>query len=218
MSKSIPVSLQDLLSELDFLGQITRGQKPCMIDMTIVDSSSWTGAFKRYYNGESRDMVVKEISHIIEKAINTIMSHTDTDFMVLIINRMAQARIGIETLTITYRDDPKVKSKINVILSNIDIQLIKYRHLIKGYAVSNCLPLNITPDINDTNTTNVTNVTNAKPSEIVEPVIPVVPIEEDKENVKKVIKTKIRSKVPKKDTIPPPPPIEILQPKPVIDN
>lgn len=131
--KSIPVSLQDLLSELDFLGQISRGKKPCMNDMTLVDAKSWLGAFKRYLNGESREVAIRETKSIVDRAIDSIQTHTARDLLTLIVNRLARARRGIETMKTTYRYDPKIIAQINVILSNVDLQLQKNRHLIKGY-------------------------------------------------------------------------------------
>lgn len=124
-AKSIPSDLQNLLSDLDFLGQITQGKKPCMNDMTFVESSSWFGAFKRYKNGESREMVIQKIRDIINRSIDAIQTYNDEEFMKLIILGLSTARKGIQTLIITYKSDPKMISKINVLLSNINLQLQK---------------------------------------------------------------------------------------------
>ena len=51
---SIPSSLQMLLTDLDFLGQISRNIKPCCGPRVLVDANSWSGAFYRFFKGENR--------------------------------------------------------------------------------------------------------------------------------------------------------------------
>ena len=131
-SKSIPFDLDDLLTELEFLSQIIQDKKPCMNDMTLVDSTSWFGAFKRYISGETRDKVINGVKKIVDKAIESIQTHKDNEFLSLIINKLSQARQGIETLALTYKNDPKMISRINVILANIDLQLNRNRNFITG--------------------------------------------------------------------------------------
>lgn len=133
MNNSIPVGLQSLLAKLNFLSQITRGHKPCMSDMTLVEATSWTGSFHRMWTGESRKTVIAEIEKIISETIEAIGIHSDTEFLQLIVNSLSETRIGIETLKITYRGDPEMLSRIKVQLTNIDLQLDVFRDLIKGY-------------------------------------------------------------------------------------
>ena len=58
---SIPVSLQSLMADLDFLSQIKRNMKPCCNDRVLVDSDSWSGAFYRFFKGESRINVITKV-------------------------------------------------------------------------------------------------------------------------------------------------------------
>ena len=157
-SKSIPFDLQELLTELEFLGQITQGNKPCMNNMTLVDSSSWIGAIKRYITGESRDGIIREIRNIVDKAIESIQTHKDKEFLSLIINKLGQARQGIETLKVTYRSDPKMISRISVILANIDLQLQKNRNFLKGYSFLSNDNMNF--NNNNNNDNNINNINN----------------------------------------------------------
>lgn len=131
---SIPVGLQSLLAKLDFIGQIRGGSKACMSNMTFVDDDSWIGSFyRRFWVKESRKTVISDIEKIINETIESIKVHKDTVFLKLIINSLSEARIGIDSMKVTYRDDPNIKSRISVQLKNIDIQLEMHRHLIKGY-------------------------------------------------------------------------------------
>lgn len=131
---SIPVGLQNLLSKHYFLSTITRGYKPCMSSMTLVDGSSWWGALYRSYHGESRKSVMTDIEKIISETIDAIKMHSGRKtFLSLIINALAGTRVAIESMTTTYKDDPDMISRIRVQLQNIDLQLDRYRHMIKGY-------------------------------------------------------------------------------------
>lgn len=133
-SESIPVGLRSLLGKLYFLAQIKAGEKPCMSNMTIVDGDTWTGAFYRFFKGEDRKTCLTVIENIVSQAIDSISVHErKKSFLALVVNALAEARVGVESMLTTYRDDAETKGKIQVQLTNIDIQLDKYRSLIKGY-------------------------------------------------------------------------------------
>ena len=134
MNNSIPRGLQSLLTKLNFLSQITRGFKPCMSKMTFIDATSWFGAFQRSWNGESRKSLMAAVEQIIGETTEAINAHFDSEFLLrLIINALPDARLGVESLKTTYRDDPEIISRVSVQLTNIDLQLDKFRELIKGY-------------------------------------------------------------------------------------
>lgn len=133
-SESIPVGLRSLLAKHYFLAQITRGFKPCMSNMKLVDSTSWTGAIYRFWYGESRKTGMSDIENIISQTIDAIGTHkTKPAFLKLIINALASTRVGLESMTTTYRDDPAMIGRLQVQLTNIDLQLEEHRDLIKGY-------------------------------------------------------------------------------------
>jgi len=133
-NESIPVGLRSLLAKHYFLAQITRGYKPCMSNMTLVDSSSWTGAIYRFWYGESRKTGMSDIENIISQTIDAIGTHNKKPaFLKLIINALASTRVGLESMTTTYRDDPAMIGRLQVQLTNIDLQLEEHRDLIKGY-------------------------------------------------------------------------------------
>ena len=129
---AIPTSLQILLSDLDFLSQIKRNTKPCS-DRVLVDATSWTGAFYRFFKGENRSNVISKIEQIINQTVDAIETHKNTDHIKIIVNYLSNAKDGISSLITTYKDDPDVKARVNVILDIIDLQLARFRHLIKGF-------------------------------------------------------------------------------------
>lgn len=133
-SESIPVGLRSLLAKHYFLAQITRGYKPCMSSMTLIDSSSWLGAVYRGWKGETRKTAISDIENIISQTIDEIHTHRNKPaFLRLIINALASTRVGLESMLTTYRDDPSMIGDVKVQLANIDLRLEEHRDLIKGY-------------------------------------------------------------------------------------
>lgn len=130
---SIPVGLQTLLTELDFISQIQRGDKPIMGDMILVESGEYMKRFKKWWAGETKDTIMSKVEQIVSKTVDAIVAHKKTAYIGLIVNKLSDAREGLAALLITYESYPKTKARINVQLQNIDLQLESYRDLIKGY-------------------------------------------------------------------------------------
>ena len=130
---SIPTGLQILLSDLDFLSQIKRNTKPCYSERVLVDSSSWSGALYRFIKGENRINVVSKIEQIINQTVDAIEAHKNSDHIKIIINYLSDSREGINSLLFVYQNDPDIKARVKVQIDIIDLQLDRFRHLIKGY-------------------------------------------------------------------------------------
>lgn len=131
---SIPTGLQILLADLDFIGQICRGQKACVTNRVLVDGESWSGALYRSWKGENRINTISKIEQIVNQTVDAIDDHKDTEYIGIIINSFNYARNGVASLVETYQNDPDMKARLNVQLKNIDLQLDQYRNLIKGYS------------------------------------------------------------------------------------
>lgn len=150
----IPVSLQTVLEDLDFLSQIQRDKKPCFKTKVFVDANSWSGAFYRLLKQESRNGIINHVEQIINRAIEAIDNQKYEEHLPLVINGLNNAREGLCNLTFTYNRDPKVKSHINVQLQNMDIQLNRFKHLIRGFTPSEVVaalppsPSHSTPTLN----------------------------------------------------------------------
>lgn len=122
-TKPIPPNLHDLLVKLKVLGMIKRGTKINMSTLTFTDANSWYGAFQRSIDGEDRKNLMIHLKHIIEQSINALGEYQNTEFFKLIISNLAEAKIGIQNLSITYQSDPSIVAQIAVFISNIDLQL-----------------------------------------------------------------------------------------------
>jgi len=130
---SIPTGLQVLLKDLDFLAQIPRGFKPCIRSRDFVDSKTWGGAIYRFFKGENRSDLISETEKIVERSVDAIKSHKETDYIKIIITYFYRARSGVANLLSTYKDDPEMISRINVQLTNMDIQIKRYQKYIDAY-------------------------------------------------------------------------------------
>jgi hypothetical protein len=129
---SIPTSLQILLSELDFLGQIKRNTKPCISGRVLVESDSFTGALYRFLKGENRNNIIAKVEQVFSQTVDAIEANKNTEHIKIIINYSAKARDGVSSLMDTYSNDPDFKAKLKVQIDNIDLQLNRFRNLIKG--------------------------------------------------------------------------------------
>jgi len=131
-SNSIPVDLRELLVRLEFLSMNKRGNKINTNNMSFVSADSWFGCVKRAFNHENRKTSLQFIINTVDLTIDYINKYSTSEFLRIIINSLSTARIGICELATTYRNDPEIVSNLKVCLANIDIQLNKHKHLIKG--------------------------------------------------------------------------------------
>lgn len=132
VTNSIPITLNDLLVKLKILSMIESGKKINMGNMTFIDASSWLGAIQRGLKGEGKKSMIMHINQIIDQAITAIKEYQYTEFCSIIVNHLAQARVGIQNLTTTYATHPKTVAQITICLENIDLQLRKNNNLLDG--------------------------------------------------------------------------------------
>jgi hypothetical protein len=130
-TESIPPALRNLLTKLEYISMIERGQKPCFSDMTFVQSNSWFGAWKRLISGENKKNLLFEIEQIIERTILAIEEYQNKDYNKLLLENLAKAKCGIENLILTYTDHPETISNLRVHIINIDLTLKKHGFVIE---------------------------------------------------------------------------------------
>ena len=134
---SIPKVLEEILVKLRVIAMIPQNNKINLNTMSFVDSKSLIGAVQRSFHGEGRKGLVIQLGQIIAQAIQAISDYKETDLCGLIVNLLAESKIGINNLSSTYQDDPNICAQFDIIRRNIDIQLTKHKHLINGYTKSN---------------------------------------------------------------------------------
>lgn len=136
VTNSIPTPLNDILVKLKILSMIESGKKINMGNMTFTDASSWLGAFQRGLQGEGKKSMIVHLNQIVDQAIAAINEYQYTEFCGIIVNHLAQARVGIQNLTTTYTSHPKTVAQIMICLENIDLQLKKNQSLLFGHQPS----------------------------------------------------------------------------------
>jgi TolA-binding protein len=73
------------------------------------------------------------VEQIVNNTVEAIENQKYNEHLGLTINALYKASNGILNLSYTYESDPNMKARINVQLKNINIQLDRYRTLIKGF-------------------------------------------------------------------------------------
>lgn len=111
-----------------------------MNDMTFIDSKSWVGAYKRSMAGEGRRNLIVQLNTLIDEAIRAIKSYSGTVFVPLIVNALSRTKGGLNNLAVTYAKKDETVSNIRVILTNIDLTLNEYKHLLTEHYVAS-LPI-----------------------------------------------------------------------------
>jgi len=125
-AESIPPALRNLLTKLEYISMIERGQKPCFSDMTFVQSNSWFGAWKRLFSGENRKNLLFEIEQIIDRTILAVEEYHNKEYIKLLLENLSKAKVGIENLILTYTEHPDTVSNLRVHIINIDLTLKKF--------------------------------------------------------------------------------------------
>jgi hypothetical protein len=135
-TESIPPALRNLLTKLEYISMIERGQKPCFSDMTFVQSNSWIGAWKRLITGENKKNLLFEVEQIIDRTILAIEEYSNKEYIKLLLENLAKAKIGIENLILTYTEHPETISNLRVYIINIDLTLKKHGVSINPYEIT----------------------------------------------------------------------------------
>ena len=103
-------TIDKLISQLEFLARIRKGDKICIKSHTIVSKKSWYGSFIRYWHDENRSLTLTTLEDIYSQCCqNLSLPH----FYPLVSN----ATIGISNLADTYNDDPDTSQRLLSLLS-----------------------------------------------------------------------------------------------------
>lgn len=129
----IPTPLNSILLQLGVIASIERGQKMNMSNMTFTDASSWWGSLFRSLSGEGRKHTLSHLNLIIQQSFSAIQEYHNTEFLPIIVNALARAKIGISNLAATYQKCPSTASALNLIIQNIDLQLGKHADKLEGH-------------------------------------------------------------------------------------
>jgi hypothetical protein len=99
----IPIHLQKLFDQMEFIAAAKKNSKPCFGGGYYVDKDSWVGSFWRTFSGEKQNTrgntIVRECCN---QAVQCHTTHTGTETGNLILDKMIYLRVGIMSLIDTY--------------------------------------------------------------------------------------------------------------------
>ena len=159
-TQTLPITVKEVLVNLEFLGKVQRGIKPNMKSRTFSDSDSWVGWFFRRLYGEGEKSLTTNLERIVDQTIVSIEQYSETEFLPLIVTALSKAKVGVDHLMDTYVSHPDTSAKISVCLSSINLIFSKYPDIIaertsksKEVSVSNVMDLTGEP-VSKTSTQN----------------------------------------------------------------
>lgn len=122
---TIPTDVRELLVKLGFIAEIHEGDKPNVLDMTVVQKSSWRGAFYRWLRGENRTNMIMHLESTIEQSKSVVENYASSPHVIeLVQSYLKRARHGIVNLERTYADAPSIKVRLHVLHSAINLQIL----------------------------------------------------------------------------------------------
>lgn len=128
---TIPPTLMDLLIKLGYLAEVPAQNKACFNDLSYVESKGWYQMYKRFKKGENRKNMLAKINQTIDQSIEEIDRYNGTQFLPLLVTKLANTEIGINNLIDTYHDDPGVTLPLGVCKTKIETKLKPFRKLIE---------------------------------------------------------------------------------------
>jgi hypothetical protein len=117
--------LGKLLVQLEYYSNLPKGKIPNLTHRTYDDPDSYVDKFKRTFitYNENREKTIKDIGLLTENTFTAIHKERRTQYYHVILNYLEGFRTGVENIPYGYPNDPDVRAKIKVILTNIDLQL-----------------------------------------------------------------------------------------------
>lgn len=128
---TLPKPLDDLLVKLSFLSKIEEGHKVNIVSKSF-SQNTWVDSLTRMIHGESRDLTFKEVTSIFNDAFIAIAEYQNTNYLTKVVNYVYNARSGVHNLLTTYRDDPDISAKLEVLIDKINMQLEPHRSLLQS--------------------------------------------------------------------------------------
>lgn len=139
---TIPNTLSDLLVKLGYIAEIPSQNKACFNDLSYIDAKGWYQTYKRFKKGESRKNMLAKINQTIDQAIEEIDRYAGTQFLPLLVTKLANTEIGINNLIDTYFDDPGVTLSLGVCKTKIETKLRPFRKLVDQRIEEKVIPPN----------------------------------------------------------------------------
>ena len=138
-------SYDDLILDLNILSKLKTNQKLCIIDKKLCIDIKYFKSITRYYNDDSRvntinylECLDKKLKNELEKLIKTFnddkndeyLQETNTNILINLNHYLKLSLFGINNLIQTYINDEVVKSRIELLIKNIELKNRKITELL----------------------------------------------------------------------------------------
>jgi len=127
----MPSTLQEILIRLKYIGGIKRGVKLNIQNLSYSDSS-WFETIRRSLSGEGRAHTQEFLKNVVSSSLDIINDYKDSEFIETILEHLSNTVVGLENLRETYRMDPEFECRVSTIIENVNFQLDKNKHFLKG--------------------------------------------------------------------------------------
>lgn len=115
----IPLHLQKLFEDINFIASATKDGKPCFNTREYVDHESFLGIFKRMYYSENRQGAIQTIRDCCIISVEFLELYKDTVYEPLIIKKILNMRQGLVEIANTYSKKHSNISVVNHIKDSI---------------------------------------------------------------------------------------------------
>ncbi len=129
---SIPLRLESLFQEMDFIGEIPANHKLCTKDRCYVDAKSWIGWTYRKFLSENNELTIAFILKVCRSTDVELKNCVNTDFNDLLIEKSLLLRTGIIKLRDTYIKDVRTSNALSSSLLILDFALPEKIKIDKG--------------------------------------------------------------------------------------
>lgn len=116
-------ALCELLHEAEYFSMIKPNQKPCLKTWTFVPSTGFINACYRTWYGESGENLLNRLDKYITSVNDVLTENKQNSFKSLIIPCIEKSIQGIQNLLVTYKDRPRILSRLAVILCQLNLMV-----------------------------------------------------------------------------------------------
>ena len=121
---------RQLLQKIYLLAELKSGKTLSVKDMTVIDHTKLNSLYRWWYD-EDRFKTLDTIYKIIDETkgfLSRLKEEEPYEQKKTILEALASAKVGIETLHETYKNDTRVKSQASAIIAEIQSITRQYQH------------------------------------------------------------------------------------------
>lgn len=115
--------VSNIIIQLTLISMIKRNYQLNITNLSITRYPSLYGTVYRSVNGENRQRTFQYVQEIMDAAFQMVRSENNTNISNKIMDAIIKSKEGIRNMEITYSSDEYMVSKINTLLTAMDVNL-----------------------------------------------------------------------------------------------